>query len=296
MVKLLRKQASKPDGPRQRLQVYLNAPGNRAMKRLRVYADLSKARVRSGLERLRKNDGVTIDLIDLGVRGARVRRGTRPFAISLLQALSEKECPEDRDKRYAAQLETALMSTVEMAVTLSELRDPYTAGHARRVAQIAAAIGAELGFDERRLEGLKVAGYLHDIGKITIPLEILSKPDNLTDIELQLIKGHAQASYDVLKRVEFPWPVAQVALQHCERMDGSGFPRGLKGEAILLEARIVTVANVVDEVSSNRPYRPGLGIGDALSEIERGSGTAYDPDVADACLRLFREKSFAVPA
>jgi HD-GYP domain-containing protein (c-di-GMP phosphodiesterase class II) len=198
---------------------------------------------------------------------------------------------------YVAQLETAFMSTVEVATTLSEMRDPYTAGHERRVAEIAVAIGAELGFDARRLEGLRVAGHLHDIGKITVPTEILAKPGKLSPIEYQLIKGHAQASYDVLKDVKFPsWPVAQIALQHHERMDGTGYPQGLKGEAILLEARIMAVADVVEAMSSHRPYRPGLGIDKALAEIERGRGTAYDADAADACLRLFREKRYQLPA
>jgi HD-GYP domain-containing protein (c-di-GMP phosphodiesterase class II) len=156
-------------------------------------------------------------------------------------------------------------------------------------------IGAELGFDEQRIEGLHVAGNLHDIGKITIPAEILSKPGKLTKIEYQLIQGHPQSSYDVLKDVEFPWPVAQVALQHHERMDGSGYPQGLKGEAIVLEARIMAVADVVEAMSSHRPYRPGLGIDKALAEIERGRGTAYDADVADACLRLFRTNHYQLP-
>src|SRR5208337_2627413 len=128
-----------------------------------------------------------------------------------------------------------------------------------------------------------------------IPSEILSKPGELSPIEYKLIQGHAQASCDVLKGVEFPWPVAEVALQHHERMDGSGYPQGLKGEAILLDARIIAVADVVEAMSSHRPYRPGLGIEAALSEIERGRGTAYDPVVADACLILFRGKGFAIP-
>jgi len=182
-----------------------------------------------------------------------------------------------------------------VATTLSEMRDPYTAGHERRVGQIAVAIGAELGFDVRRQEGLRVAGYLHDIGKITIPSEILSKPGKLSPAEFQLIKGHSQASYDVLKAVEWPWPVAQVALQHHERMDGSGYPQGLKGEGILVEAQIMAVADVVEAMSSHRPYRPGLGIDNALAEIERGRGTSYDADTADACLRLFREGRYQLP-
>ena len=181
-------------------------------------------------------------------------------------------------------------------MTLSELRDPYTAGHERRVAQIAAALGAELGFDENRQEGLRAAGHLHDVGKITIPAEILSKPGKLSSIEYQLVQGHSQASYEVLKTVAFPWPVAQVALQHHERIDGSGYPQGLKGESILLEARIMAVADIVEAMSSHRPYRAALGIETALTEIERGCGTSYDPAVVDACLRMFREKGYRLPA
>jgi HD-GYP domain-containing protein (c-di-GMP phosphodiesterase class II) len=161
---------------------------------------------------------------------------------------------------------------------------------------MALAIGGELGLDAHRLEGLEVAGKLHDIGKITIPSEILSKPGKLTAIEYQLVQGHPRAGYEVLKDVQFPWPVAQVTLQHHERMDGSGYPQGLKGEAILLEARIMAVADVVEAMASHRPYRPGLGIDKALAEIEHGRGTLYDPDVADACLRLFRQKGYAIPA
>jgi len=182
-----------------------------------------------------------------------------------------------------------------VATTLSEMRDPYTAGHERRVGEIAVALGAELGLDQQRIEGLRVAGHLHDVGKMIIPSEILSKPGRLTPIEFELIKGHPQSGYDVLKDVEFPWPVAEVALQHHERMDGSGYPQGLKGEAILLEARIMAVADVMEAMSSHRPYRPGLGIDKALAEIERGRGTAYDPAVADACLRLFRERGYRLP-
>ena len=162
----------------------------------------------------------------------------------------------------------AFMSTVEVATIICEMRDPYTVGHERRVAEIAAAIGAELGLDEDQNEGLRVAGFLHDIGKITVPSEILSKPGKLRPIEFQFIQGHALAGYEVLKGVAFPWPVAQVAFQHHERMDGSGYPQGLKGEAILIEARIVAVADVVEAMFSHRPYRPGMGIDCALAEIE----------------------------
>ena len=217
------------------------------------------------------------------------------FALDNFARETARERAEKQAQGYLTQLESAFMSTVEVATTLSELRDPYTAGHERRVGKIAAAIGAELGLDAHQQEGLRVAGYLHDIGKITIPAEILSKPGKLSRLEFQLIQAHAQSSYEVLKDVRFPWPVAEVALQHHERMDGSGYPQGLRGNAILLEARIMAVADVVEAMSSHRPYRAGLGIDAALVEIERGSGCGYDRVVAAACLRLFREKGYTLP-
>jgi PAS domain S-box-containing protein len=234
--------------------------------------------------------------IEVGVHSTRATHNGRRAVIGLAQDISEKKRAEEQIQRYVTQLESAFMSTVNVAATLSELRDPYTAGHERRVAEIAAAIGAELGLDARRQEGLRVAGHLHDVGKMTIPAEILAKPSKLTPIEYQLIKGHPQAGYDVLKEVEFPWPVAEVALQHHERIDGSGYPQGLKGEAILFEARILAVADVVEAMATHRPYRPGLGIDKALAEIERGRGSVYDTAVADACLRLFREHGYQLPA
>ena len=218
------------------------------------------------------------------------------FALDNFARETARERAEKQAQSYLTQLESAFVSTVEVATTLSGLRDPYTAGHERRVGKIAAAIGAELGLDAHQQEGLRVAGYLHDIGKIGIPAEILSKPGKLSRLEFQLIQAHAQSSYEVLKDVKFPWPVAQVALQHHERMDGSGYPLGLQGESILLEARILAVADVVEAMSSYRPYRPGLGIETALTEIERGSGSHYDPLVSEACLRLFREKGYTLPA
>jgi len=237
-------------------------------------------------------DGSTAEV---GVSSTLAAYRGRAAIIGMMQDISEKRRAEEEIQRYIEQLKTAVASTVEVATALGELRDPYTAGHERRVAGIATSIGAELGFDDRRLEGLRVAGHLHDVGKITVPSEILSKPGKLNAIEMQLVRGHAQTSYDVLKIVAFPWPVAEVALQHHERMDGSGYPQGLKGEAILLEARIMAVADVVEAMSSHRPYRAGLGIDKALAEIERGRGSAYDPVVVDACLKLFREQGYVIP-
>jgi len=218
-----------------------------------------------------------------------------PAIIGLVQDISDKKRHEESILNYVAQLKATFMSTVQLATSLSEMRDPYTAGHERRVSDIAVAIATEMGLDEQRIEGIRVAGFLHDIGKISIPAEILVKPGRLTPTEYALVQGHAQASYDVLKHVAFPWPVATVALQHHERMDGSGYPNGLKGDELLLESRIMAVADVVEAMASHRPYRAGLGIEKALAEIERGRGTAYDPAVVDTCLSMFREHRFELP-
>jgi len=218
-----------------------------------------------------------------------------PVLRVVLSDVSARKRDEENIRQSVEQLKAALMSAVDMATTLSEMRDPYTAGHEQRTGELASAIGAELGWDAQRIEGLRVAGYLHDIGQIIIPPEILSKPTTLSAPERALIQSHPQSSYDVLKNVKFTWPVAQVALQHHERMDGTGYPQGLRGEAILFEARIMAVADVIEAMSSHRPYRAALGLDAALAEIERGRGTAYDPTVVDACLRLFREKGYALP-
>jgi putative nucleotidyltransferase with HDIG domain len=180
---------------------------------------------------------------------------------------------------------TALASAIEK-------RDAYTAGHQQRVAQLACAIAREMGLKEDQIEGIHVAGVLHDIGKISVPAEILSKPGNLTEIEFSLIKAHPKIGYEILKNIEFPWPVAQITLQHHERMDGSGYPSGLSGEETLLEARILGVADVIEAISSHRPYRPGIGMGKALQEISKNKGVLYDPNIADMALKLFYEKGF----
>ena len=208
---------------------------------------------------------------------------------------------QEKEKRAAElviineELHESLLNTVRVAMILSELRDPYTAGHERRVAEICVAICAELGFEKHRQEGMRVAGYLHDIGKIQIPAEILSMPRALTKIEYSLICEHSQSGYNVLKSVRFPWPIAEIVLQHHERMDGSGYPNKLKGESIIFEARILAVADTVEAMASHRPYRAALGIEKALIEIEQGRGKLFDTAVVDACLKLFREKEFKIP-
>jgi PAS domain S-box-containing protein/putative nucleotidyltransferase with HDIG domain len=189
-------------------------------------------------------------------------------------------------------LRKALDGTIEAIGRVAEARDPYTAGHQRRVTELAMAVAEKLGLDERAIEATRAAGLLHDIGKLSIPAEILSKPSVLSPLEMSLMKVHPQSAYEVLRTIDFPWPVADIVLQHHERMDGSGYPQGLRGDAILTQARILTVADVVEAMSSHRPYRAALGIEAALEEVKQGRGVQYDALVVDACLDLFRVDGF----
>jgi putative two-component system response regulator len=182
-----------------------------------------------------------------------------------------------------------------LILTLSstvEVRDPYTSGHQKRVAELACTIAKHMDLSEDHINAIRMAGVVHDLGKIAIPSEILSKPGRLSEIEFSLIKTHSQVGFDILKDINFHLPIAQIIHQHHERMDGSGYPQGLKGDKILLEARIMTVADVVEAMASHRPYRPALGIDTALEEISKNKGTIYDTDAANACLKVFREKGF----
>ncbi len=196
----------------------------------------------------------------------------------------------------AQKTERAMFGTVNAVSRIMGIRDPYTAGHEQRVGEISSEIAAEMGLGADFQRGVRVAGGILDIGKITVPAEILSKPSRLSAIEFEMVKTHAQQGYEVLKDIDFPWPVAEVARQHHERVDGSGYPRGLKGDAILLEARVLAVADVLEAVTSHRPHRPGLGIEEGLRILEQGRGTAFDPQVVDACLRLFRDRHYVMPA
>ncbi|MCJ7687104.1 MAG: response regulator [Desulfobacteraceae bacterium] len=191
-----------------------------------------------------------------------------------------------------SQLKKALDGIIQAIASTVEIKDLYTAGHQLRVAGLAFAIAKEMGLSEDQAEGVRVAGTIHDLGKIAVPAEILSKPGQITEIEFGIIKTHPQTGYDILKDMEFPWPLAQIVLQHHEKMDGSGYPQGLSDEKILLEARVLSVADVVEAMASHRPYRPALGIDVALEEISKNKGLLYDPEVVDACLKLFMEKGF----
>jgi PAS domain S-box-containing protein/putative nucleotidyltransferase with HDIG domain len=198
-------------------------------------------------------------------------------------------------EQQAVILRQSLKQSIQTIADTVEARDPYTAGHQRRVAELATAIATEMGLPEDQINGIHLAGIIHDLGKIHVPAEILSKPGKLTDIEYELIKTHPQDGYDILKDVKFPWPIADIIRQHHERLDGSGYPQGLRGDAILLEARIMAVADVVEAMSSHRPYRPGLGIDAALNEIILNRATHFDPQVVDVCVALFREKNYVIP-
>ncbi|MBW2596148.1 MAG: PAS domain S-box protein [Deltaproteobacteria bacterium] len=195
-------------------------------------------------------------------------------------------------EKNVERLGTALQSTIDAMAVIVESKDPYTSGHQKRVMDIAVAIAEEMDLEEDKISGIRMAAMIHDIGKINIPAEILSKPGELTDIEFSMIKTHPEAGYNILKNIEFMYPVAQIVRQHHEKMDGSGYPGGLSGNDILMEARVMAVADVVEAMATHRPYRPSMGIAEALEEIRQGRDTFYDPKVVDACLKLFEERGF----
>ncbi|MFP4082578.1 MAG: HD domain-containing phosphohydrolase [Candidatus Aminicenantes bacterium] len=190
-------------------------------------------------------------------------------------------------------LKDVMQTTVQAIASTIEKRDPYTAGHQRRVTKLACAIAEEMGLSEDQIEGLRMAGELHDIGKISVPVEILSKPGKISEEEHNVIKTHTKVGYEILKNIEFPWPIAQIVLQHHERIDGSGYPLGLQGKQMLLEARILAVADVVEAMASHRPYHPAHPIEKALEEISDNKGKLYDSKVVEACLKVFKEKNFS---
>ena len=197
------------------------------------------------------------------------------------------EAKQAEERRLAAVTDSLLS-----LATAIEMRDPYISGHQIRVTDLACAIGQEMGLPQEAIDGIRLGGILHDIGKIAVPTEILSKPGKLSEYEFAIIKNHPTTGYEILKNIDGPWPLAQIVLQHHERLDGSGYPQGLKEEEIILEARILAVADVVEAMASHRPYRPALGIGAALEEIASNKGILYDPQVADVCTKLFTEKHF----
>lgn len=228
------------------------------------------------------------------VDGAVLRNpeGTPYGVVFVCRDITERKLAEEKLRKGLDKLRTTLKASIDSLASAIEMRDPYTAGHQERVTRLARAIGQEMGLDGERLEAIEIAGVIHDIGKLYVPAEILSKPTKLTEIEYALIKMHAQAGYTILSKIDFPWPIADIVHQHHEYLNGSGYPQGLTGKDILPESKILCVADVVEAMSSHRPYRPALGIQAALDEITQKRGLLYDREVVDACLKLFREKKF----
>ncbi|HOE15908.1 MAG TPA: PAS domain S-box protein [Syntrophorhabdaceae bacterium] len=216
----------------------------------------------------------------------------RKSHLAAIRDITRREMAEKELRATLEKLRASLGATVRaMAVTV-ETRDPYTAGHQKRVTNLARTIAQEMNLHNDIVDGIRMAGLIHDIGKISVPAEILSKPTKLTETEFKIIKIHPEAGYAILKDIDFPWPVANIVLQHHERLDGSGYPNRLKGEQILFEAQVLSVADVVEAMASHRPYRPGFGIDVALEEIEKNKGILYNAKVANTCVRLFREEQF----
>jgi putative nucleotidyltransferase with HDIG domain len=210
----------------------------------------------------------------------------------LKKDIARRENAEAEVQSTLDKLRSAMSGVVQAMALTVERRDPYTAGHQRRVSDLARGVAAEMDLPTHQIDGIRMAGLIHDLGKICVPVEILSKPGQLTEIEHTLIKDHPQVGYEILKEIEFPWPVAQIVLQHHERIDGSGYPVGLCGDDIIIEAKTLAVADVVEAMASHRPYRPTLGRGMALEEISQNRGVLYDADVVDACMKLLQEKGF----
>jgi putative nucleotidyltransferase with HDIG domain len=217
----------------------------------------------------------------------------RPAVLNFLNDVTDRCEAEMKARRNYEKLQLAMQTTIKVMSSIVELKDPYTAGHQSRVTELACAIASEMHLEPERINGLRAACLVHDIGKITIPAEILSKPGMLNELEYVMIIKHSNVGYEILKQIEFDWPIAYIVLQHHERIDGSGYPDGLMGKDIMIEARILAVADVMEAMSSHRPYRPSLGIEKALQEISQNRGKLYDPEVVDTCIKLFREKAFA---
>jgi len=238
-----------------------------------------------------KKDGSTFWAV-INSRAVKDEQGEILYFEGIVEDVTLRKHAEEQLRKTLENLRKAFSTTVQVLVSAVETRDPYTSGHQIRSADLARAIATEMGLPQERIDGIRMAGTIHDIGKMSVPTEILSKPTKLTELEFSLIKEHANRGFEMLKNVESPWPLAEIVYQHHERMNGSGYPRGLKGDEIIMEARILAVADVVESMASHRPYRPALGSNAALAEIENNKGTLYDADVVDACLRLFRGKGF----
>ena len=264
---------------------------------------MAKAKAKEGLGSTSEHSSVTLELeltckdgstvwAENRITYLRDSEGRLTGYLGVSRDITERREVSQRLEQSLQKLERTLDGTIQAIARTVECRDSHTADHQRRVAQLACAIAEEMGFTSEQVEVVQVAGLLHDIGKLSLPQELLNKPGKLTGTEFQLIKTHSQTGYDILKPVEFPWPIADIVVQHHERMNGSGYPSGIKEDELLIEARILGVADVVEAMNSYRPYRAPLGIDKALEQISRNRCILYDPRVVDACVRLFTERGF----
>ena len=266
-------------------EIYLN-PGD--LKKLKEEIE-HKGYVKDYEVRFRRSDGEQMTCLITSTERLAGNGSLREYQ-TIVRDVTEQNLNQQRLQETLEMLRRNLNGVVQCVALVIEKKDPYTAGHQRRVTDLARAIAKEMGLSRSQREAIRMAGIIHDIGKISIPAEILSKPGRLTEIEFSILKAHPHIGYDILKEIEWPYPIAEIVLQHHERMDGSGYPLGLSGEEILMEARVLGVADVVEAMASNRPYRPGLGIDKASEEISKNRGILHDADVVDACLKVFEEK------
>ena len=255
----------------------------------REQKDLARSRTLE-LELIRK-DG---SLVPVEVKYTFLRDAqARPVEVlAIARDISEQKKEQEEARQNTERLIRAMEHAIQAMTIVVEMRDPHTAGHQQRTTQLACAIAKEMGLSKERIGGLRLAGLIHDIGKVRVPAEILMNPDGLSEPEFMMIKAHPRLGYEILRTIDFPWPVAQIVLQHHERMDGSGYPSGLSGEDIIMEARILAVADVVEAMASHRPYRAAPGMNKALEEISQNKGVLYDSKAVDTCLMLFRNKKF----
>ena len=255
----------------------------------RAHKGLARSRTLD-LELIRKDGSIVpVEVSYTFLRDAEAR----PVEIlAIARDISDRKRVQEEAKQSTERLIRAMEHAIQAMAIIVEMRDPYTAGHQQRVTQLACAIARQMGLPEEQISGLRLAGLIHDIGKVRVPAEILSNPDGLSEPEFMMIKAHPLLGYEILKGIDFPWPVAQIVLQHHERMNGCGYPSGLSGEDIIIAARILAIADVVEAMASHRPFRAALGIDKALEEISQNQGVLYDSKAVDACLKLFKDKGF----
>jgi PAS domain S-box-containing protein/putative nucleotidyltransferase with HDIG domain len=242
---------------------------------------------------VKRKDGTTTSV---ELSAGRISYQGKPASLVILRDVTDRRRTEEELSLTLEKLRKAMGATIQAMSLTIETRDPYTAGHQKRVSDLARAIATEMKLNKEEIDAIRMAASIHDLGKISIPAEILSKPGKINEFEFRLIQNHPQIGYEILRTIEFPWPIAEIVLQHHERINGSGYPNGLRGEEIHIIARILAVADVVEAMVSHRPYRSALTLGEAIHEITKNRGTLYDPDAVDACKLLFIEGRFAFKA